>query len=66
MELDKIGEKLNNKISTHSLERDELIDGYVRGRRLAIVLGINNHERGVARSLSVLNDFSHSTTVDHL
>lgn len=42
-----------------SLQRDELVDNYIKSQRLAIALGRDNLERGMHRSLSQMDTHAH-------
>jgi hypothetical protein len=42
-----------------SMQRDELVDNYIKSQRLAIALGRDNLERGMHRSLNQMNTNAH-------
>jgi hypothetical protein len=42
------------------MQRDELVDNYMKSQRLAIALGRDNKMRGMAKAFNNMNDHMHS------
>ena len=46
------------------MQRDHLIDSYVKSQKLAIAVGRDNHERAVFKALSVMRENSNRIKLD--
>ena len=61
--LEKLNElemKANSFLTTMGLQRDDLIENYLKSQRLAIAVGRDNLERGVHKAFSSMLDHQHT------
>lgn len=52
--------KANSFLTTMGLQREELIENYLKSQRLAIAVGRDNLERGVHKGFSAMADHMHT------
>lgn len=58
-QLNELETKANSFLTTMGLQREELIENYLKSQRLAIAVGRDNLERGIHKGFSAMIDHSH-------
>lgn len=53
-------EETEDYLAHMGMQRDELVDNYMKSQRLAIALGRDNKNRGVAKAFNAMNDHMHA------
>jgi hypothetical protein len=58
-------EETEEYLAHMGMQRDELVENYMKSQKLAICLGRDNKKRGMAKAFNEMNDHMHAEKKNH-